>query len=41
LNDPAKMKRMGDTARQLVEGSRGALDRALAEVRKYLDGAKQ
>jgi 3-deoxy-D-manno-octulosonic-acid transferase len=41
LNDPAKMKRMGDTAKQLVEGSRGALDRALAEVRKYLDGAKQ
>ncbi len=41
LNDPAKMKRMGDTAKQLVEGSRGALDRALAEVRKDLDGAKQ
>ena len=41
LNDPAKMKRMGDTARQLVEGSRGALDRALAEVQKQLDGAKQ
>jgi 3-deoxy-D-manno-octulosonic-acid transferase len=41
LNDPAKMKRMGDAAKQLVEGSRGALDRALAEVRKYLGGAKQ
>jgi 3-deoxy-D-manno-octulosonic-acid transferase len=41
LNDPAKMKRMGDTAKQLVEGSRGALDRALSEVRKHLDGAKQ
>jgi 3-deoxy-D-manno-octulosonic-acid transferase len=41
LNDPAKMKRMGDAARQLVEGSRGALDRALAEVQKQLDGAKQ
>jgi 3-deoxy-D-manno-octulosonic-acid transferase len=41
LNDPAKMKRMGDIAKQLVEGSRGALDRALAEVRKYLDGAEQ
>jgi len=41
LNDPSKMKRMGDTARQLVEGSRGALDRALAEVQKQLDGAKQ
>ena len=41
LNDPARMKRMGDTARQLVEGSRGALDRALAEVQRQLDGAKQ
>src|SRR3984893_1992965 len=41
LRDPAKMKRMGDTARQLVEGSRGALERALAEVQKQLDGAKQ
>jgi 3-deoxy-D-manno-octulosonic-acid transferase len=41
LNDPAKMKRMGDTARQLVEGSRGALERALAEVQKQLDGARQ
>jgi hypothetical protein len=34
------MKRMGDTARQLVEGSRGALDRALAEVQKQLHGAR-
>jgi 3-deoxy-D-manno-octulosonic-acid transferase len=41
LNDPTKMKRMGENARQLVEGSRGALGRALAEVQKQLDGAKQ
>jgi 3-deoxy-D-manno-octulosonic-acid transferase len=41
LKDPAKMKRMGDTARQLVESSRGALDRALAEIAKYVDGAPQ
>jgi 3-deoxy-D-manno-octulosonic-acid transferase len=36
LKDPAKMKRMGDTARQLVESSRGALERALAEIDKQL-----
>jgi 3-deoxy-D-manno-octulosonic-acid transferase len=39
LKDPGKMKRMGDTAKQLVETSRGALDRALAEVAKQLRGA--
>lgn len=39
LKDPAKMKRMGETARQLVESSRGALDRALAEIAKHLGGA--
>jgi len=38
LKDRAKMKRMGDTARQLVESSRGALDRALAEVARQLAG---
>jgi len=38
LKDPRKMKRMGDTARQMVESSRGALDRALAEVSTQLDG---
>jgi 3-deoxy-D-manno-octulosonic-acid transferase len=39
LKDPEKMKRMGDAARQLVENSRGALDRVMAEVTKQLDGA--
>ncbi len=39
LKDPAKMKRMGDTARQLVESSRGALDRALTEIAGHLGGA--
>jgi 3-deoxy-D-manno-octulosonic-acid transferase len=40
LGDPAKMKRMGDAARRLVEDSRGATDRALAELSKHLDGAR-
>ena len=39
LKDPNKRKRMGNSARQLVETSRGALDRALAEVAKQLAGA--
>ena len=39
LKNRDKMKRMGDTAKQLVETSRGALDRALAEVAKQLSGA--
>jgi 3-deoxy-D-manno-octulosonic-acid transferase len=39
LKDPAKMQRMGGTARQLVETSRGALDRAVGEISKYLGGA--
>jgi hypothetical protein len=30
---------MGETARSLVEGSRGAADRAFAEIGKLLDGA--
>ena len=38
LKDPAKMQRMGGTAKQLVETSRGALDRALAEISRYLGG---
>ena len=40
LKDRAKMKLMGDTAKQLVESSRGALDRALAEVARQLLGAR-
>jgi 3-deoxy-D-manno-octulosonic-acid transferase len=39
FRDPARMKRMGETARQLVEGSRGATDRAVKEIAKHLDGA--
>jgi 3-deoxy-D-manno-octulosonic-acid transferase len=37
LNDPEKMQRMGGTARQLIESSRGALDRALAAIAQHLD----
>ena len=40
LGNPAKMKKMGDTARHLVETSRGATDRAIAELAKHLDGAR-
>jgi 3-deoxy-D-manno-octulosonic-acid transferase len=39
LKDQQKMKRMGDAARQLVESSRGALDRALSEVTRQLGGS--
>ena len=39
LKDPGKMKKMGDSARQLVESSRGALDRALDEIAKQLSGS--
>jgi 3-deoxy-D-manno-octulosonic-acid transferase len=36
LKDSKRMARMGETARQLVESSRGALDRAVAEVEQQL-----
>jgi 3-deoxy-D-manno-octulosonic-acid transferase len=39
LKDPVKMKRMGGAAQELVERSRGALDRALKEIAKQVDGA--
>jgi 3-deoxy-D-manno-octulosonic-acid transferase len=39
LKDPEKMKRMGESAKQRVESSRGALDRAMAEIARLLDGA--
>jgi 3-deoxy-D-manno-octulosonic-acid transferase len=39
FRDPARMKKMEETARRLVEGSRGATERAVAEIRKHLDGA--
>ena len=38
LKSPEKMHRMGETARQLVETSRGALERALAEISRQLGG---
>jgi len=38
LKDARKMERMGAAAQQLVENSRGALHRALEEVRKQLTG---
>ena len=41
LKDCDKMQRMGDAARRLVENSRGALDRSLAEIEKYLGGDAQ
>ena len=39
FRDPERMKKMGDTAKGLVEGSRGATDRAMNEIAKHLDGA--
>lgn len=39
LKSPEKMQKMGETARQLVETSRGALERALAEIARPLGGA--
>ena len=38
LRSPEKMQKMGETARQLVETSRGALERALAEISRQLGG---
>jgi 3-deoxy-D-manno-octulosonic-acid transferase len=36
LRNPERMRLMGETARRLVEDSRGATDRALAEIAKHL-----
>jgi 3-deoxy-D-manno-octulosonic-acid transferase len=41
LRNPERMRRMGDAARQLVESSRGATDRAVAEISKHLDSNAQ
>ena len=38
LRDPQRSRSMGAAARQLVESSRGATERALQEVGKYLHG---
>lgn len=37
FRDPDRMRTMGDTARALVEDSRGATDRALAVISEFLD----
>jgi 3-deoxy-D-manno-octulosonic-acid transferase len=39
LRDPERQRRMGDTAKRLVDESRGATARAMAEIAKHLDGA--
>ena len=39
FRDPERMKKMSETARQLVADSRGATDRAMVEIAKRLDGA--
>lgn len=39
MRDPARATRMGEAARHLVESSRGATDRAVAEIAKRLDAA--
>ena len=41
FRDPERMKKMGETARHLVADSRGATDRAMAEIAKRLGGAGQ
>ena len=37
FRNPERMKKMGETARRLVEGSRGATDRAIAEISKLVE----
>jgi 3-deoxy-D-manno-octulosonic-acid transferase len=37
LRNPERAARMGETARNLVESSRGATDRAVAEIARHLD----
>ncbi len=39
LRDPERQRKMGETAKRLVDGSRGATDRAMAEIAKHLAGA--
>ena len=41
LRDPERSRQMGETAKRLVELSRGATGRALAEIAKQLDGVPQ
>ncbi len=39
MRDPQRAARMGETARNLVASSRGATDRAIAEIARHLEGA--
>ncbi len=39
LRNPERQRKMGETAKRLVDDSRGATARALAEIAKYLGGA--
>ncbi len=39
FRNPERMKKMSETARQLVAGSRGAADRVVAEIAGRLDGS--
>jgi 3-deoxy-D-manno-octulosonic-acid transferase len=39
LRDPERATRMGETARNLVETSRGVTERAIAEIARHLDAA--
>lgn len=39
LRDPERMKQMGEAGRQLVDGSRGATDRALEAAERFVPGA--
>ena len=39
MRNPERAARMGETARKLVESSRGATDRAIAEIARHLEGA--
>jgi 3-deoxy-D-manno-octulosonic-acid transferase len=39
LREPERMRQMGQTAKRLVDESRGATGRALAEIARVLDGA--
>jgi 3-deoxy-D-manno-octulosonic-acid transferase len=41
FRDPERMKKMGETARHLVADSRGATDRAIAEIARRLDGVRR
>jgi 3-deoxy-D-manno-octulosonic-acid transferase len=41
LRNPERAAKMGETARNLVQGSRGAADRAIAEIARHLESASR